>query len=111
MTNDLGNDYRPLLPGVRNEAIDHALREQLRYLRDRAPEAVARHIDEVLTGQRTLRGMAESDDVNAFLEPLVRRGLTLLEQLSPAELAERARESRARVGDPTLRHGGRAQSA
>lgn len=102
----MSDEYRPLLPTLRNEAYDRHLRHRLSLLRDHAPDRLARMIDDVLDGRRSLRGLAETDEMNDFVAPLMTRALKRFETLSEDERDRLAEEAREQFGDLTLRYGG-----
>lgn len=103
----MNDEYRPLLPTLRNEAYDRHLRHRLSLLRDHAPDRLARMIDDVLDGRRSLRGLAETDEMNQFAAPLVARALERFQALPEDERAGLAAEAQAQFGDLTMRYGGR----
>lgn len=86
---DAPDAERPLLP---NPAIPPAvqahLRRSLEVLRDDAQDpTVRRRIDDVLQGRGSLRDLARDGGFSAFMEPLVRRGMARMDELSPEERA------------------------
>ncbi len=97
----------PLLPGSTIPPAAQAhLRRSLEVLRDEAQDPVVRRrIDDVLAGRGSLRELARDGGFGAFMEPLVRRGLQRIDEMSPEERA--AAEEGARAlgrGEPPASH-------
>ncbi|MBR7743354.1 hypothetical protein KC207_08640 [Phycicoccus sp. BSK3Z-2] len=90
----------PLLPGAPlPDEVQRHLRRSMEMLRERADDpAVRRRIDDVLAGRASLRDLARDDGFDRFMEPLVRRGMQRLDELSPQEreAAERGAAALAR---------------
>lgn len=84
----------PLLPSLAgNRAMDVALRDSLRILREQADDPdVRRRIDAVLDGRAALRDLARDRQFSALVTPLAERGWDQYEQLSEEERERLAAE-------------------
>lgn len=77
----------PLLPSLpANPALDDHLRRSLAVLRDQSEDAALRaRIDDVIRGRSSLRSLAREGAFGAMMEPLVRRGMQQVAELSDDE--------------------------
>ncbi len=99
------DDARPLLPNPDiPPAVQAHLRRSLEALRDQADDpTVRRRIDDVLRGRASLRELATDGGFSAFMEPLVRRGLRRVDELTPEQrdAAEAGAQALRRGEDPS----------
>ncbi len=89
----------PLLPGSSvPDAVQTHLRRSLERLRDQAEDpAVRRRMDDVLAGRASLRDLARDEAFSRMMTPLVERGMSRLEDLTPEDRA-RAEADGAALG-------------
>lgn len=88
------NGREPLLPTLRDPAVDRALRESLVVLRDHTEDRdLRRSVQRVLDGDAPLRELARSEAFGALVGPLAQRGWAHW-----ASLDEDAQERRADQG-------------
>lgn len=89
----------PLLPGAPlPDAVQAHLRRSLELLRDQAEDpAVRRRMDEVLAGRASLRDLARDEAFSRMMTPLVERGMSRLDDLTPEDRA-RAEADAAALG-------------
>ena len=81
----------PLLPTLRDPAVDRALRESLAVLRDHTDDRdLRRQVQGVLDGDESLRSLARSGAFAALVGPLADRGWAHWDQLEEDEQARLA---------------------
>lgn len=81
-------------------AFDQHLRRSLMVLRDQATDTKVRdRINDVLAGRLTLRELASDGGFGAMMEPLVDKGLSRVQDLTPDE------DARARQGAAAMSQG------
>lgn len=96
MTDDPARE--PLLPSLRDPAVDAALRQSLRVLRDHAEDPhVRRAVDDVLAGRSSLRALARDRAFGDLVAPLADEGWQRWEAMPDDERRALTEEARRKV--------------